>query len=97
MLRFFNYAYYADEIDLTGVNLLGLPGVPRSQVEQILPTLCPTARMARRLTLVSRLRAYNGEIADEIHAFRAAHQEEYRLMRILLRQERVIGLVIKWD
>ena len=43
-----------------------------------------------------KVRAYNGEIADEVHEFLNATQGEYRLKKILLRDGRVIELCFQW-
>ena len=48
--------------------------------------------MSRRMGFSRTLRAYNGEIADEMHVFSDARQGTGRVKLLLLRQGRIIEI-----
>ena len=79
-------------MDFTGKNLIGLSGVRRDKVRALIPSFSDPSAMRKRWTFTTRLRAYNGELADEVHEFLNAKQGEYNLKKILLRDGKVIEL-----
>lgn len=96
MIRHFQFAQYDEPMDLVGKDLIGLTGAPREKVRALIPSLVAPATMRRRWGFTKKLRAYNGEVADEVHEFSHATQGEYRLKRILLREGRFVEVGFQW-
>ncbi len=92
MIRSYRFALYDEPTELTGQDLVGLMGHPRKKVKALIPILRDPVEMRRRWSLTKKVRAANGDIADEVHEFANATQRRFRLQLILFRDGRVIEL-----
>src|SRR5262247_266047 len=97
MVRAYLHTQYAEPMDFTGKNLIGLTDAPKDEVRAIIPAFRDASEMQKRWGFTSKLRTFNtGEIADEVHEFLNASQAGLKLTRILLKKGRVIELSIKY-
>jgi hypothetical protein len=86
------YRRYCDAIDLTGQNLMFLPGSSREEAQRLFPMLAAPQSMERRRMNSAEV-TVSGETADEVHEFENARQgADLRIIRLLLREGRVIQL-----
>ena len=96
MIRHYQFAQYDKPMDFAGKDLIGLSGAPREKVQALIPSFAGPAAMTKRWGFNKKVRAYNGELADEVHEFSNATQGEYRLRKILLREGRVVEVCFQW-
>jgi hypothetical protein len=92
MIRSYRFALYDEPTDLTGQDLISLAGRSRKKVKALIPILMDPVEMQRRWSFTKKVRAANGDIADEVHEFANARQGRFRLQQILFRDGRVIEL-----
>jgi hypothetical protein len=92
MIRSYRFAFYDAPTDPTGQDLISLAGQSRENVKALIPILMDPAEMRRRWSFTNKVRAANGDIADEVHEFANVRQGRFRLQRILFRDGRVIEL-----
>jgi hypothetical protein len=89
------YAKYDEKMDFLGKNLIGLLDAPKAKVKTMIPVLRDESEMEQRSGSAQELQDHLGDIADEVHEFLNATQGTSRLLRIRLKQGRVIDLSIK--
>jgi hypothetical protein len=97
MLRRIAVARYDHAVDLSGADMISFAGKSREEFKRLFPSLLSPPQMSRRFKLSSGLRAINGEIADELHEFNNVTWCDSKLLRILLKQGRVIGMEFQAD
>jgi len=94
MLHSYLYAKYDEKMDFLGKNLIGLIDAPKVKVKAMIPVLRDESEMEQRSGSAQELQDYHGDIADEVHEFLNATQGTFRLLRICLKEGRVIQLSI---
>jgi hypothetical protein len=92
MIRSYRFALYDEPTDLAGQDLVSRPGQSRKKVQALIPILRDPVEMRRRWSFTKKVRAANGDIADEVHEFANARQGQFRLQQILFHDGRVIEL-----
>ena len=97
MIRRYHFSKYAEPMGFDGKDFIGLSGAPRKKLAALIPSLVDPTGMKKRWGLASSIRAYNGELPDEVHEFSRATQGDYRLRRILLREGSVIEVTLHFE
>jgi hypothetical protein len=82
-------------MDFLGKNLIGLVDAPRAKVKAMIPVLRDLSAMEQRSGTAQELQDHYGDIADEVHEFLNATQGTGRLLRIRLKEGRVIDMSLK--
>ena len=90
------HATYPDHLDLTGKDLISIAGSSKERAKELFPMLRDTSDMSAREALPEKLRAYNGETADEVHEFLNARQGSFQVTRLLFNGGRVIEATLKF-
>ena len=96
LARRYNFAEYREHLDLIGKDVIGLAGATREKARVLFPMVKEPSAMQSRVAFFGAYRAYNGELADEVHIFRDARQGDQRITRLLLRQGRVIEVTFRF-
>ena len=86
---------YRERLDLTGKPLVLLSGASLEAAREVIPFLAGPNDLGTATVDLTEVLAYNGEQADEIHAFTNVKQGREKLSRILMRDGRIIELTIK--
>ena len=90
------HAQYAEPVDMTGNDMIGLLDRPREALLKAIPTLRdPSSMTSREGTAAEVTTRDTGEIADEIHDFLNGRFADYKLERIMLKRGRVISIAIR--
>ncbi len=96
IVRTYRYADYGDHLDLAGKDVIILAGASREKAVTLFSMLRATQDMRVRVAFARTLRAYNGEMADEVHEFSNARQGAQKVTHLLLREGRVIEVRFHW-
>lgn len=86
---------YRERLDLTNKPLVMLSGAAIDSARELIPFLRGSTQMATTMKRHDQIIAYNGEEADEIHTFLNVTQAGSKLLRIMVRNGRIIELTIK--
>ena len=95
-VRTYHYADHGEHLDLAGKDVISLSGASREKAKTLFPMLGEPSGMSRRMGFRRTLRAYNGEMADEVHVFSDVRQGTSRVTRLLLREGRVIEICFQY-
>jgi hypothetical protein len=86
---------YGERLDLTNKPLILLSGATIDSARELIPFLRGSTQMETSMIPHDKIIAYNGEEADEIHAFSNVTQAGSKLSQILVRNGKIIELTIK--
>ncbi len=86
---------YRERLDLTNKPLVMLSGATIDSARELIPFLRGSTQMETIMKPHDQIIAYNGEEADEIHAFSNVTQAGSKLSRIMVRDGKIIELTIK--
>jgi hypothetical protein len=95
VVRTCHHADYSQHLDLTGKDVISLASASREKAKALFPMLRDTSGMSRRFGFRPAVRAYNGEIGDEVHIFSNVRQGTGRVTRLLLKEGRVIEVTFQ--
>ena len=88
------FARYDQPIDLTGKNLLFLPGGPVSGAENFLGAFKTSNDLVQVLAPVDRITNIRGQIAEEVHFWpNASLGSDFKTLSIHVIDNQIIGLV----
>lgn len=86
---------YHERLDLTNKPLVMLSGATIDSARELIPFLLGSTEMETTMKPHDEIIAYNGEEADEIHAFSNVTQAGSKLSRIMVRDRTIIEVTIK--
>jgi len=86
---------YREQLDLTGKPLMLLSRASVESARELIPFLRTHDQMEDRVCATDEIVAYNGEPADEMHAFTRVTQGGSQVTRLLVRGGMVIEVTLK--